>query len=79
MAYVEKTWRSDPSARLVLVRLVVWQLRRLVRDTARSALGRSDLSYRLSLAELLGSLVGLTGSYARSVRRSQGIRSAVDG
>jgi len=78
MAYVEKTWRADPAARLVLVRLVLWQLRRLVRATVRSSLGRSELSWRLSLAELRGSLVGLSGSYARSVRRSTAIRSGAD-
>jgi GT2 family glycosyltransferase len=76
MAYVEKTWRTDPAGRLTLVRLVLWQLRRLVRDTVRSVRGRSEVSYRLSLSELVGSLVGLTGSYARSVRRSSAIRSA---
>ena len=76
MAYVEKTWRQDRRARPLLARLVGWQLRRLVRLTAKSALGRSDLSWRLSGAELRGSLVGLTGSYARSVQRSEAIRQA---
>ena len=76
MAYVEKTWRQDRSARLLLARLVAWQLRRLVRQTAKSVAGRSELSWRLSFAELRGSLVGLTGSYARSVQRSEAIRQA---
>lgn len=79
MAYVEKTWRVDPAARRLLVRLVGWQLRRLSRQAGKAALGRTDLPASLSLAELRGSLVGLTGGYARSVRRSEAIRRAERG
>ena len=76
MAYVEKTWRQEPRARWPLTRLVAWQLRRLLRQTGQSLLGRSDLPVALSAAELRGSLVGLTGAYARSVRRSEAVRRA---
>ena len=76
MAYVEKNWRADPASRRLLVRLVAWQLRRLTRQTAKSVLGRSRQPYALSLAELRGSLVGLTGTYARSARRSRAVDAA---
>ena len=74
MAYVEKTWRTDPAGRARLARLVAWQLSRLGRDAARRARGRSDVPLPHTLAELRGSLVGLTGAYARSVRRTDEIR-----
>lgn len=76
MAFVEKTWRADAGARPILVRLVAWQLRRLVQDVLRVLLGRSRYSVRLPLAELVGSLVGLTGTYSRSIRRIELHRQA---
>ena len=76
MAYVGKTWRAEPAARPVLVRLVRWQVRRMVRQVAKAALGRSDVPIAHTLAELRGSVVGLSGSYARSVRRTEAVRAA---
>lgn len=76
MAFVEKTWRVDAQGRPRLARLVRWQLRRLIIEAARAAVGRGEVPIVLTLAELRGSLVGLSGSYARSVRRTDEIRRA---
>lgn len=70
MAFVAKTWRSDPAERWKLARLVPWWLRSMSRELARARRGHSDLPADLVAAELRGGLVGLSGSYARSRRRS---------
>lgn len=75
MAFVDKTYRADPEGRPQLRRLVAWQLSRQLRETVSAARGKSPLPVDVALAELRGSLVGLTGTYRRSVRRSAAARS----
>jgi GT2 family glycosyltransferase len=69
MAYLEKTYRADPGIRLKLRGLVLWwigyELRQLLANTLGKGWGTPDLAF----AELLGGLVGLTGTYGRSRRR----------
>jgi GT2 family glycosyltransferase len=79
MAYVEKTYRSDPSQRGKLRRLVRWWLADQLGNLRRSFRGSEPMTPRLVLAELGGGLVGLTGSYRRSRRRVEALRRTADG
>lgn len=77
MAFVMKTYRTDPSQRRNLQRLVVWWLGYQGRELKRSLRGRSPLPPELVVAELAGGLVGLSGTYPRSVRRTARIRARI--
>jgi glycosyltransferase involved in cell wall biosynthesis len=76
MAYLTKTARVDPAQRGKAARLAAWWLRYELRTVAAGLAGRSGLPADLALAELVGGLVGLGGSYGRSQRRVAGIRAA---
>jgi glycosyltransferase involved in cell wall biosynthesis len=69
MAYLTKTAQADVAQRRKAIRLVAWWLRYQARSVAASLSSRTELPTDLALAELLGGLVGLGGSYARSRRR----------
>ncbi|MDQ3223032.1 MAG: glycosyltransferase [Gemmatimonadota bacterium] len=77
MAYVVKTFRADPVANIKLVWLVAWWFRIHVKEVVRSVLGRGPLSPELAVAQLAGGVVGLSGTYGRSRRRSAAIRAQV--
>jgi len=77
MAYVVKTFRADPVGNIKLVWLVAWWFRIHVKEVVRSVLRRGPLSPELAVAQLAGGVVGLTGSYGRSRRRSAAIRAQV--
>jgi len=74
MAFLAKTYRTDRAQRHNLRGMVRWwfgdQLRQLL-DRLR---GRHVLPARLLAAELFGGVVGLAGTYTRSVRRTERIR-----
>jgi glycosyltransferase involved in cell wall biosynthesis len=74
MAFVEKTYRADPAQRSKLRRLVGWWLGDQLGTLRRSLRGRDPLPPGLVMAELIGGVVGLTGSYTRSRRRVEGLR-----
>jgi hypothetical protein len=74
MAFVGKTYSSDPSQRTKLLRPIMWWLRHQLRELVRSMRGISALKPDLVLAELMGGVVGLSGMYRRSLRRSERIR-----
>ena len=76
MAYVAKTWATDPEERPKLVRLVRWWLRYELRSLASSLAGSDSLAPTHALAELLGGVAGLMGGYGRSRRRVERIRRA---
>jgi len=79
MAFVEKTYRTDPPQRSKLRRLVRWWFADQLGSLQRSLRGRSPLSPRLALAELAGGVVGLTGAYRRSRRRVDRLRRRARG
>ncbi|MGI8721962.1 MAG: glycosyltransferase family 2 protein [Geodermatophilaceae bacterium] len=79
MAYVDKTFRADPVGNVKLVWLVAWWFRTHCKEVVRSLIGRGPLSPDLALAQLTGGVVGLSGSYGRSRRRSAAIRARVAG
>jgi GT2 family glycosyltransferase len=75
MAFLAKTRRADPSQRANARALVAWWAAYALRNVARSALRRDGSTPDLPLAELGGGLVGMAGSYRRSRRRTERIRS----
>jgi glycosyltransferase involved in cell wall biosynthesis len=74
IAFVEKTYRADPTQRSKLRRLVGWWLKDQLGTLHRSLRARDPRSPDLVMAELIGGVVGLTGSYRRSRRRVEGLR-----
>jgi GT2 family glycosyltransferase len=77
MALTSKALASDPEMRPQLRSHVVRWFLATARELLRSAVGRSARPPDLVLAELVGAVVGLTGAYPRSVRRSRGISCRV--
>lgn len=73
MAFVAKTYRTDPPQRPKLRRLLGWWLKYQVRQLWHSLRGRHVLPPQMILAELSGGL-GLLGAYGRSQRRVEQIR-----
>jgi GT2 family glycosyltransferase len=78
MAYLTKTAKSDARERRKAARLVAWWIRYEAGSVTRSLMSREELPLDLALAELVGGLVGLSGSYGRSRRRVARIRTAHD-
>jgi glycosyltransferase involved in cell wall biosynthesis len=76
MAYLTKTARVDAGERKKAVRMVGWWMGYELRSVAAGLRGRSELPGDLALAELIGGLVGLAGSYGRSRRRVARIHTA---
>ena len=75
-AYLSKTASADATQRRKAARLVAWWLRYQARTVAASLPAGGELPADLALAELVGGLVGLSGSYRRSRRRVARIRAA---
>lgn len=73
MAFLQKTYRTDPEQRPTIRRLVGWWLRYEAGLVRRGARGGDKRGTKLVLAELSGGLSGLTGAYARSQRRTRKI------
>lgn len=77
MAFVAKTYRTDPENRPKLRRTVQrWFLHRLLAIVA-TALGRGSRPVGVEIAQTLGGVVGLCGEYRRSCRRVGRIRAEV--
>jgi glycosyltransferase involved in cell wall biosynthesis len=74
MAFLEKSYRTDPAFRPQLRRLAVWWFGKQLWDLQKSLRGRFVLPPTLVLAQLRGGMVGLLGGYARSVKRVERIR-----
>ena len=70
MAFLAKTRAADPDARVKINGLVAWWLRDEVRTLVRTVRGWDERPLAMGLAELGGGLVGMTGSYRRSRRRT---------
>ena len=74
MAFVTKTYGTDPPQRPKLRRLVRWWFEYQSRELGRSVVRRHPLTPDLVLAEFAGGIVGLAGTYKRSLRRVQRLR-----
>ncbi len=69
MAYVTKTYRDDPRTRRKLRALVIWWINYELGQILANAAGRGWGPARLAVAEFAGGIVGLAGTYERSLRR----------
>jgi GT2 family glycosyltransferase len=74
MAFVTKTYGTDPQMRRRLRGIVRWWFKDQFKGLVRSVRGRHELPPSMVLAELWGGLQGLLGEYPRSVRRTEKIR-----
>lgn len=74
MAFVVKSYHSDPPQRSQLRRLVWWWLKDQLLQVRKSLSGRHTLPPVMLLAELWGGVIGLLGEYPRSLRRVEQIR-----
>jgi glycosyltransferase involved in cell wall biosynthesis len=74
MAFVTKSYAADPPQRSKLRRLVLWWLGHQLVQLQRSTQRQGDVTPVLAIAELMGGVVGLAGTYRRSVRRIDDIR-----
>jgi GT2 family glycosyltransferase len=68
MAYLTKTARVDPSERRKAARVIAWWLGYEARNVAATLRPGGEVPTDLALAELVGGLAGLAGSYGRSRR-----------
>lgn len=76
MAFLSKTYSADYERRGQVRRMVGWWLVDQGRQLRACVRRRGDTPIDLVAAELAGGLVGLTGSYRRSQRRVNRIRTA---
>lgn len=74
MAFIVKSYLTDPPRRDRLRRIVQWWFKDQSKQLLNSLLGRHALPPRMVLAELRGGVKGLLGEYARSERRIEEIR-----
>ncbi len=75
MAFAEKSYGADAGARERVRGIIRWWLLHQVGQIPRAMLGRNPLPMDMIVAELLGGLVGLTGGYRRSLRRTRRIQA----
>jgi glycosyltransferase involved in cell wall biosynthesis len=74
MAFVTKSYRSDPPQRRRFRSLVFWWISDQIGQLIQAVRGRHVLPCSMVFAELMGGIVGLSGEYARSFRRVAAIR-----
>jgi GT2 family glycosyltransferase len=76
MAFLAKSWRTDPSARPKLKRWVLWwisyQFSKILVPFLRK--NRKSWPWDLVMAEIGGALAGLCGAYDRSLARTKRLR-----
>jgi GT2 family glycosyltransferase len=74
MAFLDKTYRTDPAERRNLRGMIRWWFGDQLLQLFEGVRGRHVLPVRFLAAELFGGVMGLAGTYARSVRRTERIR-----
>ncbi|MBW4595701.1 MAG: glycosyltransferase [Brasilonema angustatum HA4187-MV1] len=74
MAFVVKSYQSDPGQRSQLRRLVWWWIKDQLKQFKDSLRSRHVLPPTMILAEFWGGILGLLGEYPRSLRRIEQIR-----
>lgn len=74
MAFVVKSYQTDPEQRSQLRRLVWWWIKDQLKQLKDSLSKRHVLPPTMILAEFWGGIVGLLGEYPRSLRRTEQIR-----
>jgi GT2 family glycosyltransferase len=79
MAFVTKSYRTDPEQRGKFRRFLVWWFGRRVSHVAFCITGHARRPVGLALAQLAGGIVGLFGEYSRSERRVRRLLAAHEG
>ncbi len=74
MAFIVKSWRTDPALRPLHRRMVSWWFRDQLKSLASALLRLNGREISFALAELQGGIMGLAGGYDRSQVRVQTIR-----
>jgi glycosyltransferase involved in cell wall biosynthesis len=74
MAFVEKSYRSDPAQRVQFRRLVIWWIRNQIWQLNRALRRKHVLPFSMIFAEFCGGIVGLLGEYPRSLKRIARVR-----
>ena len=74
MAFVVKSWRTDPVLRPLHRRMIWWWFGDRLRSFAKASLQLKGREISFALAELWGGIRGLAGEYDRSQVRVQAIR-----
>lgn len=74
MAFVRKSYQTDPPQRAQFRRLIKWWIKDQLKQLKQSLRGKHVLSPDMILAELWGGIVGFFGEYSRSQRRIAQIR-----
>ncbi|ARV61767.1 hypothetical protein BZZ01_26900 [Nostocales cyanobacterium HT-58-2] len=74
MAFVAKSYQTDPPQRSQLRRLIWWWVKDQLQQLKNSLIGRHVLPPSMISAEFWGGMVGLFGEYPRSLRRIEQIR-----
>ena len=74
MAFVVKSYHSDPPQRSKLHGILKWWFKDQFWQLKESLKGRNVLPLDLILAELWGGIVGFLGAYSRSLKRIERIR-----
>lgn len=74
MAFVVKSYQTDPGKRSQLIRLIGWWIGYQLDELQKSIRGCHALPPGMILAEMWGGIVGLFGEYPRSLKRIEQIR-----
>ncbi|MBD1940292.1 glycosyltransferase [Microcoleus sp. FACHB-68] len=74
MAFVVKSYQSDPLQRSQFFRLIIWWFKYQMWQIKERLKGRNPLPVGMILAELWGGIIGLLGEYPRSLKRIEQIR-----
>jgi glycosyltransferase involved in cell wall biosynthesis len=74
MAFVEKSWRNDPSQRARFRRLMGWWIVDQISQLSEAARRRHMLPFSMIFAEFCGGMAGIFGGYSRSLKRIAAIR-----
>jgi hypothetical protein len=74
MAFVEKSYRNDPSQCAQFRRLVVWWIRDQILQMSEALRGKHTLPFSMVFAEFCGGIIGIFGEYSRSLKRIATVR-----
>ncbi|NJM70774.1 MAG: glycosyltransferase [Scytonema sp. RU_4_4] len=74
MAFIVKSYTSDPAKRSVLSKTILWWFKYELRQIKQCLTNQHPLPVEMILAELWGGVVGILGEYPRSLRRAEKIR-----
>ncbi len=74
MAFVEKSYRLDPSQRVRFRRMVIWWIVDQISQLSKALRQKHVLPFSMIFAEFCGGMTGIFGGYSRSLKRIAAIR-----